>query len=218
MSTGLARSCVVLALALAPAPLAGGLLAGCSGEAEPGGVPEDLQADARALANQLLEDPARLPLEEVDEAIRDERPVLAADLIAQGARPATERQIELLRALRMTSAEGRRLRSRAVRLHRQRLEALDALGTALSRGIGQEDEQLVAAMHTDAEVQVGIVTLQDELAHIVPELEDRPPLEERGAPPRLPSRDGVVEDPAGSERPEDPNPGAAEPIGPPEPE
>lgn len=214
MRRTIARALVLVALALAPCAQAG-----CSGEAEPTGVPEDLEADVRALANQLLEDPARLPLEEVDEAIRDERPVLAADLIAEGARPATERQIELLRALRMTSAEGRRLRSRAVRLHRQRLEALDALGAALSRGIGQEDEQLVEAMHTDAEVQVGIVSLQAELARVVPELEDRPPLEERGAPPRLPSRDDVVEeDPSGTERPEDPNPGAAEPIGPPEPE
>ncbi len=214
MSAWRARVLVLAALALVPASGAG-----CSGEAEAPAVPEDLQADVRALANQLLEDPARLPLEEVDEAIRDERPVLAADLIAQGARPATERQIELLRALPMTSADGRRFRSRAVRLHRQRLEALAALGAALSRGIGQEDEQLVEAMHADAEVQVGIVSLQAELARVVPELEDRPPLEERGAPPRLPSReDGVGEDPTGSERPEDPNPGAAEPIAPPEPE
>lgn len=213
MSAWLGRGLVLVALALGPCALPG-----CGSEAEPTTAPEDLEADVRALANQLLEDPARLPLEEVDEAIRDERPVLAADLIAQGARPGTERQIELLRALRMTSAEGRRFRSRAVRLHRQRLEALAALGAALSRGIGQEDEQLVEAMHADAEVQVGIVSLQAELARVVPELEDRPPLEERGAPPRLPSRDGVVEDPAGSERPEDPNPGAAEPIGMPEPE
>jgi hypothetical protein len=204
-------------LALALAPATGNL--GCSGEGEAPRVPEDLESDVRALANQLLEDPARLPLEEVDEAFREERPVHAADLIVQGARPATERQIELLRALRMTSGEGRRFRSRAVRLHRQRLEALDALSAALSRGIGQEDEQRVEAMHADAEVQVGIVSLQAELARVVPDLEDRPPLEQRGAPPHLPSReDGVGEDPTSSERPEDPNPGAADPLAPPEPE
>ena len=193
---------------------------GCSGDEQVAAPREDLEADARALATAMLEDPARLPLEEVDEAFRDDRPVLAADLIAQGARPATERQIETIRALVITSAEGRRLRSRCVRLYRARLEALEGMREVLSRGIGQEDEALVRAMHADAEAQVALVAFQDELARLAPiEGEQRPPLEQRGAPPRLPSRDeGTADDPTPAERPEDPNPGAGEPIAPPEPE
>lgn len=210
-----ARGFLWLALALAPA---WGLATACGGDDETAqAVPENVQADVGALARQILEDPAQLSLQEVDGAIRDERPVLAADLIAQGARPATERQIALLRALSMSSAEGRRLRARAVRLYRDRLAALDALAAALSRGIGQEDEQLLAAMHADAEAQVAIVALQAELDRIVPSQEERP-LEERGAPPRLPSRDdGLGDDPPSAERPAEPNPSAAEPLVAPEP-
>ena len=202
---------------LALSPLA---MVGCSGEDEVAAPREDLEADARALALAMLEDPARLPLEEVDEAFRDDRPVLAADLIAQGARPATERQIETLRALTITSAEGRRLRSRCVRLYRARVEALEGMREVLSRGTGQEDEALVRAMHADAEAQVALVAFQEELARLAPiEGDERPPLEQRGAPPRLPSREeGTADDPRPAERPEDPNPGAAEPIAPPEPE
>ncbi|MFO0709203.1 MAG: hypothetical protein U0353_05155 [Sandaracinus sp.] len=209
------RALVVAALVTLGAPL---VEAGCSSGTETPVAREDQDADVRALANQILEDPARLPLDEVDEAIRDERPVLAADLIAQGAQPATERQIAALRALEMTSSEGRRLRSRCVRLYRDRLEALESLRVALSRGIGMEDEQLVTAMHADAQAQIAIVSFQDELARLVPDLQDRPPLEERGAPPRLPSRDDALEDPAPADRPEDPNPVAGDPIGTPEPE
>lgn len=199
-------------------PIFAVLALACGSEPAPG-VPEDLEADARALADAILEDPARLPLEEVDEAIRDDRPVLAADLIAQGATPATERQIALLSALPMTSGEGRRLRSRCVRLHRDRLRALEGMREALSRGIGHEDDQLLDAMRADAEAQVAIVAFQDELARIVPRADERPPLEQRGMPPRIPSRDepGGDEPPA-SERPEDPNPGASDPIAVPEPE
>jgi len=200
------RLMLVVAIALS-------VLACGSGETAP--TREDLEADARLLANALLEDPSRLPLEEVDEAIRDDRPVLAADLIAQGATPATERQISILTGLAMSSAEGRRLRSRCVRLHRDRLRALEGMREALSRGIGHEDDQLLDAMHADAEAQVAIVAFQDELARIVPRADERPPLEERGMPPRIPTRDEpAVDEIAPSERPEDPNPGAHEPIAP----
>ncbi len=219
MSRLLRASWVRLALGIA-APVAMPLaLASCSSGEDATPQREDLEADARALANAMLEDPARLPLEEVDEAFRDDRPVLAADLITQGARPATERQIERIRALEITSAEGRRLRSRCVRLYRARLTALEGMRDALSRGIGQEDEQLVLAMHADAEAQVAIVAFEDELARLAPMDDGRPPLEQRGAPPQLPGReDGIADDPSPAERPEDPNPGAAEPIAPPEPE
>ncbi|GAB4209878.1 MAG: hypothetical protein OHK0013_29820 [Sandaracinaceae bacterium] len=186
----------------------GVLLVACSSGAE-APAPADLQADVRALQNVLGQDPATLPLREVDEAIRDDRPVLAADLIRRGAVPATERQIRAIEALRMTSAEGRRLRSRCVRLHRDRLRALASLEAALSRGIGHEDEQLLDAMHADAEVQVALVRLHDELGRIVPWDDGSPPLEERGVP-RLPSREPVEEEPSAS--PDDPNPGAADPI------
>jgi hypothetical protein len=190
------------------AALASALFA-CSPGAEQAAPAEDLQADVRALQGVLADDPATLPLREVDEAIRDDRPVLAADLIRQGAIPATERQIRALEALRPTSAEGRRLRSRCVRLHRDRLRALGTLETALSRGIGHEDDQLLDAMHADAQAQLALVRLNDELGRIVPWDDGRLPLEERGMP-RLPSREPVEDEPPTA--PDDPNPGAAEPI------
>lgn len=193
-------------------PLVGAsLFAGCSsGEAPP--TAEDLEADVRALQATLGDDPATLPLREVDEAIRDDRPVLAADLILQGAVPATRRQIEALEGLRITSNEGRRLRTRCVRLHRDRLRGLEAMRAALSRGIGHEDDQLLDAMRADAEAQMAIVEFQDELGRIVPWDDGRPPLEERGMP-RLPSRE-TPPDEEPSARPEEPNPGAADPIAP----
>ena len=57
----------------------------------------------------------------------------------EGATPATERQIAILTGLEMTSTEGRRLRNRCVRLHRDRLRAhrepelarVDLAGTCL---------------------------------------------------------------------------------------
>lgn len=206
---------VVVVAALTAPPM----LSGCGEEAPPAAVAEDVQADVRVLLDAVLQDVARLPLQEVDEAIRDERPVLAADLIEQGAKPATERQIERLRALPLTSAEGRRLRARAVRLFRARLDALEHLRVALARGIGQEDGQLLDAMHADAEAQIAIVALEDELARRGPDAREAPSIEGRGAPPRLPSREeSLLEDPRPAERPEDPNPGAAEPIAIPEPE
>lgn len=193
------------------------LLLGCG--ASDSTAHESVESDVRAIAAVLARDPARLPLSEVDEAIRDDRPVLAADLIARTAIPATERLIEQLAALEPTSSEGRRLRNRAVRAHRDRIEALRSLEGALARGVGQEDERLLDAMRADARAQMAIVALEDELNRLVPHVLERAPLEERSAfpPPSPPTRERVLEDEPTPERPEEPNPGAAEPIPSPEP-
>ncbi len=199
---------------LVPGLLVPGLvvLGACSSGEDPA-ARADLEADVRALELTLAEDPATLPLHEVDEAIRDDRPVLAADLILQSAIPATERQIHALEAVRVTSPEGRRLRTRSIRLHRDRIRALQGMRAALARGTGHEDDQLLSAMHADADAQVAIVRFHEELGRIVPWDDGRPPLEERGVP-TLPSRE-VPADEEPIARPEDPNPGAAEPIAPP---
>lgn len=213
MRRSAARVWISVALALGPlamGPLALGA-AGCSGGEAPSVPAEDVQADVRTLLEAMLDDPARLPLEEVDEAFRDERPVRAADLIEQGAKPATARQIELLRALQMTSAEGRRLRSRAVRAYDARLTALEAMRVVLSRGIGQEDDQLLEAMRADSRAQIAIVDLENELRARLPERDDGPPAEtsrllERG----LPTADEPL-----AVQPEEPNEAAGDPIEPP---
>ncbi len=203
---------------IAPAWLApllvGSLLVACSGPSERAAPAEDVSADLRVILTTMIEDPARSPLEEVDEAFRDERPVLAADLIEQGAKPATERQLRALRALSLTSAEGRRLRARAVRLYQARFDALELLRGALSRGIGQEDEHLVAAMHADARAQIALVELEDELRRRVPDLDDARSLEPHGpVTPLTPSGDEPL-----APRPEHPNEAASDPLDPPDPE
>lgn len=200
MRTGMASALLALHLAVACS----------SGEAPPGPSP-DTQAEVRAI-QQVLEDVTALgALTEVDEALRDDRPALAADLIARGAMPETQRQIHVLEMLPIETPEGRRFRTQAIRLHRDRLRALTLMQAAFARGTGHEDDQFMDAIHADSEAQVALVHFEEELARIAP-LPERTTneLEQRGLP-TTPSREVPLEEPL-NEHPGDPNPSAAEPI------
>lgn len=201
MRRGIASALLVLHLAVA-----------CSSGEEHTGPSADTQAEARAIQQVLADTTALAALTEVDEAIRDDRPALAADLISRGAIPETERQIRVLETLDVASSEGRRFRTQAIRLHRDRLRALALMQAAFARGTGHEDEQWMNAIHADSEAQVAIVHFEEELLRIAPMPEQEPThdLEQRGLPP-MPSRDVPLEEPL-AENPGDPNPGAAEPI------
>jgi hypothetical protein len=201
MRRGIASALLVLHLAVA-----------CSSGEEHAGPSADTQAEARAIQQVLADTTALAALTDVDEAIRDDRPALAADLIARGAIPETERQIRVLETLEIGSADGRRFRTRAIRLHRDRLRALALMQTAFARGAGHEDSLWMDAIHADSEAQVALVHFEEELMRIapLPEQQESNELEQRGLPP-MPSRDVPLEE-ALEEHPGDPNPGAAEPI------
>lgn len=202
----------MLGTRIATALIALHLMVACSsGNETPAGPSADTQAEVRAI-QQVLDDPTALgALTDVDEAIRDDRPALAADLIARGAMPETERQIHVLETLSIETPEGRRLRTQAIRLHRDRLRALTLMQTAFARGTGHEDEQWMEAIHADSEAQVALVHFDRDLGRIAPrEVEETNELEQRGLP-TTPSREVPLEDPL-DVHPGDPNPGAAEPI------
>ena len=186
-------------------------LVACSSGETPVGPSADTQAEVRAM-QQVLEDPTVLSaLTDVDEAIRDDRPALAADLIARGAMPETERQIRSLELLSIETPEGRRFRTQAIRLHRDRLRALSLMQAAFARGTGHEDDAWLEAIHADSEAQVALVHFEEELSRISPLPENTTnELEQRGLP-STPSREVPLEEPL-DDQPGQPNPGAAEPI------
>lgn len=144
------------------------VLGACSGGAQEPVVTASQQADAARLQELLGSDPARVVLQEIEQAVDSERPVMASEMIEQGGLPAVRRQIERLQAVEMTTQEGRGLRTRAVRIHRARVAALESYRDALARGIGTEDEELLTAMRAYAEAELEIVSLYDDLAAIRP--------------------------------------------------
>jgi hypothetical protein len=185
----------------------------CSGGGPPV-APVDERNDVERLQNALTEDPAQLVLEEIDQAIATDRPVMAADLIDTSAIPAVRRHVDSVQALDMSTSSGRTYRSRAVRLLRHRLTALEHWRDALARGVGHEDETLLSAIHENAEAEHELFELHRELAIVRPLRSGPAPrtTEEESealpdiAPPAPPSDD----DP--EPPPPEPDPHAADPI------
>ncbi len=186
-------------------------MAACSG-GETSSAPADERRDIERLQSALAEDPAQLVLEEIDQAIAADRPVMAADLIDHSALPAVRRHVDAVQAVEMSTTSGRTYRSRAVRLLRDRATALEHWRDALARGVGHEDEALVEAIHENAEAEHALFELHRELAIIRPldtgGAPERPPMD--GLPsiaPPAPPSDDDPEDPA-----PEPDPRAADPI------
>jgi hypothetical protein len=189
------------------------LLAACECE-HVEAVPAGERDDVERLQAALTEDPAQLVLDEVDDAVARQRPVIAADLLEEAAIPAVRRHIEALQALQLGSSQGNTLRTRAIRLMRNRATALGHWHDALARGIGHDDEVLLDALHETAEAERAIGELLAELATIRPletgegvadregALEGLPPLE----PPTSGDGDDTVTPPS------EPDPHGADPI------
>jgi len=190
------------------------LVVACSGSGQDSSAPT-IEADAIALQTILGADPARSILHDVDEAVRAERPVMAAELIEQAALPAVERHVQELLRAQVTTQDGRRLRDRAVRLHRARRTALERYGRALARGIGTEDEELLSALDAYGDAEREILQLHDDLDAIRPVAPDAierareereaalgglPPIQ-RGGDETGPSDDDRIERPAGGPDP-----------------
>jgi hypothetical protein len=138
----------------------------CSGNEGTGVV--SAEGDATRLQELLGSDPARTLLQEIEQAVDSERPVMAADMIEQAALPAIRRQIQRLEEASITTQEGRRLRTRAVRIHRERADVLARYGRALARGIGTEDDELLDAMRAYAAAELELVSLYRELEQLHP--------------------------------------------------
>jgi len=162
--------------------LAGALLLGCGDDAEPEAPDAELVLDVRDLQVAVTDERALGSLEEVDEAVADDLPVRAAELLEAGAIPAAERHVGQLRDLPMRTASGRGLRAQAVEVLQARADALEQYRAALERGL-VEDVTLLEALGAQRRAE-------EEVDAFLGELEAIRPLdpEEEGRRVRRPSR------------------------------
>ncbi|MCS6798118.1 MAG: hypothetical protein NZ898_06265 [Myxococcota bacterium] len=93
-----------------------------------------LVEDARAMQALLAHDELAGPMTEVDRAIAERRPFLAAQRLRAAAIPAARRMLERIEAWRPRSAEGRELHTRWRRAVAMRRDALERLAVALEGG------------------------------------------------------------------------------------
>ena len=140
------------------------LVAGCGEE----GPSEGLRIDARDLRAVLMTDLATDPLEQVDHAVDDERPFLAADLLARQAIPAARRQIERTDELTMATEEGQSLHRRLLAAYRKRLEGLTRYEQALRADAATAGEGHVVAIRLQRESAQEVVRILDRLDAIIP--------------------------------------------------
>jgi hypothetical protein len=129
--------------------------------------PSDLSAESVAIAAVIDDDRCGPAIDDAMHAMDTERPVMAAGILGSTALPAARQQLGRVEAIEAGSAEARTLRSRAVRIHRARIAALEALRDALARG-PVEDEQLLDAIHASAEAERDLQALRAELATHAP--------------------------------------------------
>ncbi len=189
-------------------------LGACECEPSETPAPRDERQDVALLQAALTEDPAQLVLDEVDDAVARQRPVLAADLLDDAAIPAVRRHIETLQALPLATSRGQTLKTRAIRLLRARLTALGHWRDALARGIGHDDEALLDALHEAGEAEHDLAEFMAELAVIRPLDTSGAPGDRGGAleglPPLAPPASGEGDDTVTP--PDEPDPHGADPI------
>lgn len=134
------------------------LVLACGGEDTSTGEPEaveaapSLVAGVESLQRMMTADPALGALADVDRAIDEDKPVLAARLLDTGAVPATRTQIERLRELELPSRQASELRDEAITLYEARLASLELYARALERGM-VEDFGLLAAISSQREAE-----------------------------------------------------------------
>lgn len=107
-------------------------------------VPSAL-GDVVALQALVADDTCPGAMEDVDRAVDEDKPVLAARLLRSGAIPAAARQVRRFRDATVSTPEGRRLRDDGVTAYDRRRVALVAYADALERGL-MEDLTLVMAL------------------------------------------------------------------------
>ena len=152
--------------ASASAALLAACLLGCGDDEEAAPASADLEADARAIAEVLADDPTPAALVEVDDAILDDLPVRAAEMLESGAIPAARRQVERIDALELGTSEGRVLRNRVATAMRARVDALEGYREALSRG-EVEDLQLAQALRAQREAEGALAAASEEVEALI---------------------------------------------------
>lgn len=115
------------------------------GDEQPEGPPPDVREDARVLAEILADDPTPRALSEVDDAVMDDLPARAAELLESGAIPAARQRLALAEAAAVQTTEGRLLRNEVVAAMRERVAALEEYRAVLARG-DVTDLRLAAAL------------------------------------------------------------------------
>lgn len=125
-----------------------------------------LRRDAEDLQRALLDDPAAGPLEDVDQAIDEDKPVRAAELLDGAAVPAARLHVRRLRDMAPRTHEGRRLRDRLVRAYDERLRGLEQQRDALAGG-ERDSHEHVRALTTQREAVQEIDAVMGELEHLV---------------------------------------------------
>jgi hypothetical protein len=153
--------------------LVGLSLAACGDDDEKEGASApDLVADVRLLQDAITNDPALAPLEDVDEAVSDDLPARASELVEAGALPAARRQVDLLEGLELTTPEGRRLKRKLLDAYRDRVGALEGYRDALARG-PVEDLVLVDAMEALRQTDQAVMDVDASLSEVRPLAEPR---------------------------------------------
>jgi hypothetical protein len=187
-------------------------LTACGHDAPAQPTADDRQ-DVATLQAALTEDPAQLVLDEVDDAVARQRPVIAADLIEDAAIPAVRRHIRALQDLELHTRQGQTFRTRATRLMRARVTALEHWRDALARGIGHDDEVLLDALHENAEAERAIAEFHTELAAVRPPETGTAVTTDRGAILEgLPSLEPPASAGDDTDTPPEPDPHGADPI------
>ncbi len=129
------------------------LAIGCSGG--PPEPPASLATDVRTLQRAITSGRELSALEDVENAIDDDLPVRAAELLEAGAIPAARRHAAELDTLSMASEEATALRDEGKRLVEGRVAALEAYRDVLQRGL-VEDIELLAALRGQREAEDAI--------------------------------------------------------------
>ncbi|MAQ17400.1 MAG: hypothetical protein CMN30_21710 [Sandaracinus sp.] len=159
------------------------VLAACGDDADEG-PSRRLVVDVADLQRAMGDDLAVLALEEVEDAVADDLPARAAQLLERGAIPATERQRATIAALEMSTDEGVALRDRAVALVADRKAALEAYREVLARGLMTDDLAMLDAITAQREAEEALTAFFAELELIrpLPEIEDDAPQREVRSP------------------------------------
>lgn len=138
------------------------------GEDTPEGPPPDVRDDARILAEVLADDPTPRALTEVDEAIMDDLPARAGELLESGAIPAAQTRLELAEAAEVRTTEGRLLRNKVVAAMRARVAALEDYREVLARG-QVTDLRLAAALRKQREAEGALAAASEEIEALIAE-------------------------------------------------
>lgn len=159
------------------------------GDDEPEAPATDLVSDATALQRVMADDLAMLSLEEVEEAVDEDLPARAAELLEQGAIPNVRRQRRAVAELELGTAEGEALQTEALELIDARIAALESYREVLARGLVQDDLAMLDAIRAQRRAEEAITGFfgRLEAVHPLPEIEGEDGEEERARPVR-PSR------------------------------